>query len=68
VGDHEKDIRKVVKNPIVKSAILGATLLVAPELDPPVAVALSAAGQPKKAPSEWIKFVVDFSKKQQPQI
>ena len=63
VGNHEKDIRKVVKNPIVKSAILGATSLVAPELDPLVAIALSAAGKPKKAPSEWTKFVVDYSKK-----
>jgi hypothetical protein len=63
VGDHEQDIRKVVKNPIVKGAILGATSLVAPELDPLVAVALSAAGKPKKAPSAWIKFVMDFAKK-----
>jgi hypothetical protein len=63
VGDHEKDIRKVVKNPIVKSAILGATSLVAPELDPLVAVALSAAEKPKKASSAWIKLVMDFAKK-----
>ena len=63
VGDHEKDIRKVIKNPIVKSAILGATSLVAPELDPLVAVALSAAGKPKKTPSAWMKFVMDYSKK-----
>ena len=63
VGDHEKDIRKVIKNPIVKSAILGATSLVAPELDPLVGLALSAAGKPKKAPSAWIKFVMDFALK-----
>jgi hypothetical protein len=63
VGDHEKDIRKVVKNPIVKGAILGATSLVAPELDPLIAVALSAAGKAKKQPSAWIKFVMDYSKK-----
>jgi len=48
VGDHKQDIRKVVKNPIVKGAILGATSLVAPELDPVVAVALSAAGKLKR--------------------
>jgi hypothetical protein len=42
---------------------MGVTSLVAPELDPLVAVALSAAGKTKKAPSEWIKFVVDFAKK-----
>ena len=63
VGDHEKDIRKVVKNPIVKGAILGATSLVAPELDPLIAVALSGAGKAKKQPSAWIKFVMDYSKK-----
>ena len=63
VGDHEKDIRKVIKNPIVKSAILGATSLVAPELDPLVGLALSAAGKAKKAPSAWIKFVMEYSKK-----
>ena len=62
VGDHEKDIRKVVKNPIVKGAILGATSLVAPELDPLVSLALSAAGKAKKQPSEWIKFVMYFAK------
>ena len=63
VGDHEKDIRKVVKNPIVKAGIMGVTSFVAPELDPLVAVALSAAGKAKKQPSEWIKFVMDFAKK-----
>ena len=62
VGKHEKDIRKVIKNPIVKGAILGATSLVAPELDPLVGLALSAAGKAKKQPSEWIKFVMDFAK------
>jgi hypothetical protein len=63
VGDHEKDIRKVIKNPIVKAGIMGVTSILAPELDPLVGLALSAAGKPKKAPSEWIKFVVDYSKK-----
>jgi hypothetical protein len=63
VGDHEKDIRKVIKNPIVKAGIMGVTSLVAPELDPLIGLALSAAGKPKKAPSEWTKFVVDYSKK-----
>jgi hypothetical protein len=62
VGDHEKDIRKVVKNPIVKGVILGATSLLAPELDPLVGLALSAAGKPKKAPSAWIQFVVNYAK------
>jgi hypothetical protein len=68
VGDHEQDIRKVVKNPIVKAGIMGVTSLVAPELEPLVAVALLAAEKPKKAPSAWIKFVMDFAKKLQPQI
>jgi hypothetical protein len=49
LGDHEKDILKAVKKPIIKSAILGATSLVAPELDPLVSIALSAAGKPKKS-------------------
>jgi hypothetical protein len=63
VGDHEKDIRKVVKNPIVKAGIMGVTSILAPELDPLVGLALSAAGKAKKAPSAWIKFVMDYSKK-----
>jgi hypothetical protein len=62
VGDHEQDIRKVVKNPIVKGAILGATSLVAPELDPLVGLALSAAGKPKKKASEWVQFALAFAK------
>jgi len=53
---------KSTKDPIVKGTILGATSLVAPELDPLVGLALSAAGKPKKAPSAWIKFVKDFAK------
>jgi hypothetical protein len=60
-GDPEQDIRKVVKNPIVKAGIMGVTSLVAPELDPLVGLALSAAEKPKKAPSAWIKFVMDFA-------
>jgi hypothetical protein len=63
VGDHEKDIRKVVKNPIVKAGIIGVTSILAPELDPLVGLALSAAGKPKKAPSKWVQFVMDYSKK-----
>jgi predicted metal-dependent phosphotriesterase family hydrolase len=62
VGEHEKDIRKVIKNPIVKAGIMGVTSVLAPELDPLVAVALSAAGKAKKQPSEWIKFVMDLAK------
>jgi hypothetical protein len=63
VGEHEKDIRKVVKNPIVKAGIMGVTSILAPELDPLVGLALSAAGKAKKQPSAWIKFVMDYSKK-----
>jgi hypothetical protein len=62
VGEHEKDIRKVVKNPIVKAGIMGVTSVLAPELDPLVGLALSAAGKAKKQPSAWIKFVMDFAK------
>jgi hypothetical protein len=62
VGDHEKDIRKVVKNPIVKAGNMGATPILAPELDPLVGLALSAAGKPKKAPSIWVQFVMNYSK------
>ena len=62
VGEHEKDIRKVIKNPIVKAGIMGVTSVLAPELDPLIAVALSAAGKAKKQPSAWIKFVMDFAK------
>ena len=62
VGDHEQDIRKVVKNPIVKAGIMGVTSILAPELDPLVGLALSAAGKAKKQPSAWIKFVMDSSK------
>ena len=62
MGDHEQDIRKVVKNPIVKAGIMGVTSLVAPELDPLVAVALSAAGKPKKKTSEWVQFALALAK------
>jgi hypothetical protein len=62
VGDHEKDIRKVVKNPIVKAGIMGATSILAPELDPLVGLALSAAGKSKKAPSGWVQFALAFAK------
>jgi hypothetical protein len=63
VGDHEKDIRKVAKNPAVKSAIMGATTALAPEVAPLVGLALSAAGKPKKRqPSEWVKFAVAYAK------
>ena len=63
VGKHEKYIRKVIKNPIVKAGIMGVTSVLAPELDPLIAVALSGAGKAKKQPSAWIKFVMDYSKK-----
>ena len=42
---------------------MGATSILAPELDPLVGLALSAAGKAKKQPSGWVQFVMDYSKK-----
>jgi hypothetical protein len=56
-------VRKAVKNPAVKTGIMGATSLLAPEATPLVGLALSAAGKKKKRePSEWVKFVLAFAK------
>jgi hypothetical protein len=62
VGDHEQDIRNVVKNPIVKGVLTGATTMVAPELTPLVGMALSAAGKPKKKASDWVQFALAYAK------
>jgi hypothetical protein len=62
VDDNKDNIRKAVKNPIVKAGIMGATSMVAPELDPLVGLALSGAGKKKREPSEWVKFVLAFAK------
>jgi hypothetical protein len=62
VSSAVKTTRKVVKNPAVKGAIMTGTSLVAPELAPLAGLALSAAGKPKKQPSAWIKFVLEFAK------
>lgn len=61
VDDNKDNIRKVVKNPIVKTGIMGATSMVAPEATPLVGLALSGAGK-KREPSEWVKFVLAFAK------
>jgi flagellar hook-length control protein FliK len=63
VKKHEKDIRKVVKNPIVKSAILAGTAAVAPEFLPVAGLALSAAGKSKRPASKWVVFVKEFAAK-----
>jgi hypothetical protein len=62
VSSAVKTTRKVVKNPVVKGAIMTGTSLVAPELAPLAGLALSAAGKPKKQPSAWIQFVLEFAK------
>jgi hypothetical protein len=62
VSSAVKTTRKAVKNPAVKGAIMTGTSLVAPELAPAVGLALSAAGKPKKQPSAWIQFVLEFAK------
>ena len=62
VSSAVKSTRKAVKNPAVKSAIMTGTSLVAPELAPVAGLALSAAGKPKKKPSAWVQFVLEFAK------
>ena len=63
VKKHEKDIRKVAKNPIVKSALLASTSALAPELLPVAGLALSAAGKTKRPASKWVVFVKEFAAK-----
>jgi hypothetical protein len=62
VSSAVKTTRKAVKNPAVKGAIMTGTSLVVPELAPLAGLALAAAGKPKKQPSAWIQFVLEFAK------
>jgi len=62
VSSAVKTTRKAVKNPAVKGAIMTGTSLVAPELAPVAGLALSASGKPKKQPSAWVQFVLEFAK------